>query len=228
MLTTSPAGSRNVLRPLAVGLLPAPLTSVPWLFRMNISSFRWVQKMKSVVERGCSGDVRKMRAAFLQLWRCGAGVRSLLCFSGDPFSGGSKTFGERWRCYGSVSCTGLFLWPTESSLGFLFYYTKKGLEWLGLGLGFGGYLKPHLPWDLTLSSLSTLLSISVQSDLSNLGMRIPKKWSISKIFFLERSRTHWILPSLSSADYSLICSKSKILLSPKLRVTEKARCDSHS
>lgn len=182
MLTTSPAGSRNVLRPLAVGLLPAPLTSVPWLFRMNISSFRWVQKMQSVVERGCSGDVREMRAAFLQLWRCGAGVRSLLCCSGDPFSGGSKTFGERWRCYGSVSCTGLFLCTTESSLGFLFYYSKKGWKWLGLGPVFGGYLEPPLPWDLTLSSLSTLLSISGQSDLSNLGMRIPKKWSISKIF----------------------------------------------
>lgn len=128
MLTTSPAGSRNVPRPLAVGLLPAPLTSVPWLFRMNISSFRWVQKMQSVVERGCSGDVRKTRAAFVWLWRCGAGVRSLLCCSGDPFSGAIQDFWWKIKVlWVSIMYRGL-QWPTESSVGLLFYYTKMGLE----------------------------------------------------------------------------------------------------
>lgn len=40
MPTTSPAESKNVLRQLGAALLPAPLTSAPWLSRMNISSFR--------------------------------------------------------------------------------------------------------------------------------------------------------------------------------------------
>lgn len=56
MLTTSPAGSRNAPRQLEVGPLPAPLTSVPWLSRMNISSFRWVQKVQLVVG-GCITEV---------------------------------------------------------------------------------------------------------------------------------------------------------------------------
>lgn len=57
MLTTSPAGSRNVPRLRGVGPLLAPLTSVPWWSRMNTSSFRWVQEVHSVIEGRCIGDV---------------------------------------------------------------------------------------------------------------------------------------------------------------------------
>lgn len=130
MLTTSPAGSKNAPRPLGVGLLPAPLTSVPWLFRMNISSFRWVRKMQSVVERGGLGEVGKMKAAFPQLWR--AGVWALLCFD-DLFSVGG------WDVWWKVKVLWVTVmyrdlqWPPEPSVGLLSYYTKGVLKWPALG-----------------------------------------------------------------------------------------------
>ena len=64
MLATSPAGSRNAPRPLGVGLLLAPLTSVPWSSRMNTSSFRWVQKVLSLVAGGRVGEV----SCLLETW----------------------------------------------------------------------------------------------------------------------------------------------------------------
>lgn len=132
MPTTSPAGSRNVLRQPEAAPLLAPSTSVPWSSRMSISSSRWAFLVQLVVGRGrvrllpartqqwlswgCE-DVEQGHRPLLTLWCWALGrLQTALC-----------------RFSGSVLYPGDFTYPGNSSVGLPLHDNRAVVRWLGWG-----------------------------------------------------------------------------------------------
>lgn len=136
MPTTSPAGSRNVLRQLGVAPLPAPLTSALWLSRTSISSFRWVLPVQLMVGRETKWGWLPARKQGCLSREC-EGVEQRHCPSLTPWFqtlGRLQTSAALWRFSGSVFCPGDFTYPGNSSVGLPLHDNRAVLRWLGWGL----------------------------------------------------------------------------------------------